>query len=126
MKIGILLVTMVCLFASCSSERKSNDSLHKVEIANSDTMCDYYIMSNPQKFVSGASLDTSDLHYGGHLLLTQGGILKAIKYGSNWHEVEDYRSSFLSGGWYKVDIDFYSTTWDNTTLSLTVYTKQRI
>lgn len=114
-KITFLISLIFILFlTSCGQSKKANDIKEypynmdwKPNIESTDRMITYYVISNPQKFVTDEPYTTDDLKESGNLLVTAGGVLKAVDLG-NWRKVEKYFVRTACVGWKRIEIEYIS------------------
>lgn len=67
----------------------------------------YYLIINPKKFATGQAYDTSDLKPSGELLITAGGVIKAMSFSDGWKKVITYNRREATPGWIQVNIDYF-------------------
>ena len=106
--IKLFAITLSCLFVACggqsssdystssmfqstSTENQSTSSTKtQVQYLETDYVKTFYLISNPQKFASGAEYTTDDLKESGSLLFSQNGIVKAIEFSNGWKKVNHF------------------------------------
>lgn len=102
---SILCLWIITSLSSCDSvsgNKKEWKDPELVEVKDSDRSVQYYIPINVQKFATGQPFTTDDLQASGRLLLTQGGVVKALEFSDGYKKVYSFRCEPIGSGWYMV------------------------
>lgn len=102
---SILCLWIITSLSSCDSISGNNKEwkdLELVEVKDSDRSVQYYLPINVQKFATGQPFTTDDLQASGRLLLTQGGVVKALEFSDGYKKVYSFRCEPIGSGWYEI------------------------
>ena len=80
---------------------------NRVDISPDNKTIPYYLIVNPQKFAGNSEYDMSDLKPSGELLITPGGVIKAMSFSDGWKKVVSYNRKSVAVDWVQVNINYY-------------------
>ena len=123
--ICLLLSATLC---SCNFKNRNQNEWKDPEIVavqDYDRSIQYYLPFNLEAVATGKPFTTDDLQASGRLLLTPGGIVKAMEFSDGYKKVYRFRCELVGNGWWQI------TCWLKSSLtkeeySYTCYTREKI
>jgi len=89
-----------------------------VTVQDYDRSIQYYLPFNVQAVATGRPLTTNDLQASGRLLLTHGGVVKAMEFSDGYKKVYKFRCEPIDNGWWQI------TCWLKNSLTKEEYSYQ--
>ena len=117
---------LICLLlsATLSSCNFNNSNKNEwkdpeiVSVQDYDRSIQYYLPFNVQAVATGRPLTTNDLQVSGRLLLTPGGVVKAMEFSDGYKKVYKFRCEPIGNGWWQI------TCWLKSSLTKEEYSYQ--
>ena len=113
-----LLSATLC---SCNFKNRNQNEWKDPEILavqDYDRSIQYYLPFNVQAVATGRPLTTNDLQVSGRLLLTPGGVVKAMEFSDGYKKVYKFRCEPIGNGWWQI------TCWLKSSLTKEEYSYQ--
>ena len=101
---------LICLLlsatlSSCNFNNSNKNEWKDPEIVtvqDYDRSIQYYLPFNVQAVATGRPLTTNDLQVSGRLLLTPGGVVKAMEFSDGYKKVYKFRCEPIGNGWWQI------------------------
>ena len=101
----LICLLLLATLSSCNFNNSNKNEWKDPEIVtvhDYDRSIQYYLPFNVQAVATGRPLTTNDLQASGRLLLTPGGVVKAMEFSDGYKKVYKFRCEPIGNGWWQI------------------------